>query len=373
MNIVVAIDSFKGSVSSLEAGEAVKKGILKYNCNYNVTIKAVADGGEGTVDALIDSLNGKKQYINIYNPLNKIVKSYYGIVEDTAIIEVALASGITMVEKKDPLKANTFGLGQMIKDAIEKGYRKFIIGLGGSATNDGGMGMLEAFGYQFFDNKGNLLKGNGENLALINSIDDTNVINELKECHFKIASDVSAVLCGKNGASKIFGPQKGATEKVVNELDFGLENFAKVTAKMTHNDFKNYPGAGAAGGLGFCFLSYLNSNLVNGMTLVNKLTHLEDVISTANIVITGEGKIDGQTKMNKAPLIISQIAKKYNAKTIVLAGQVDKDAYLLNKEGIDGIFSIVPGVMSLENAINKENTKINLENTIFQIMNLIGE
>lgn len=371
MKIVIAIDSFKGSVTSLEAGEAVKKGILRHDSNHEVIVKAVADGGEGTVDAIVDCLKGAREYIDILNPLNQKVRSYYGIVNEIAVIEVALTSGITMVKEKNILKANTFGLGEMIKDAIKKGYRKFIIGLGGSATNDGGMGMLEALGYQFYDCNKKILKGNGENLIHIHSIDCTHAIEELKDCKFKIASDVSAVLCGKNGASAIFGPQKGATQKDVEYLDSGLENFAKVVKQINQTDFKDYQGAGAAGGLGFCFMSFFNSEIFNGMSVVNEITKLENDIASADLVITGEGKMDGQTKLDKAPLIVSKIAKKYNAKTIALAGQVEQDAYLLNRKGIDAVFSIVPGVITLDEAMNKENTKKNLENIIYQIMNLL--
>lgn len=373
MKIVVAIDSFKGSISSIEAGNAIKKGILKHNKNHQVVVKGVADGGEGTVQTLIESLNGQYKTVTICNPDGIYQDSYYGIVENKVIIEVALASGIMMTKNKNPLKATSYGLGEMIKDALNNGYRHFIIGLGGSATNDGGMGMLEALGYRFYDENHQLLKGNGENLIKIAYIDESCRLPELKDCHFNIASDVNAILCGQNGASVIFGPQKGADEYTVKLLDQGLYHYADVICcQLKKKDERNILGAGAAGGLGYCFKTFFDSQITPGLSLVNKITHLEDELRDADVVFTGEGRIDCQTKLNKVPFAISQLAKKYHCRTIALAGQIEKEAYELNELGIDALFSVIQGVVTLDEAMESENTKRNLENTAYQIMSILG-
>ncbi|MBQ3421788.1 MAG: glycerate kinase, partial [Romboutsia sp.] len=263
MKIVISIDSLKGSLSSIEAANAIKKGILNVDNNAEIVIMPLADGGEGTVDALVEGMNGEEQLISVTGPIGEKVTAKYGILKDTntAIIEMAQASGLPLVptELRNPLNTTTYGVGEIIKEAIEKGCRNFIVGIGGSATNDGGVGMLQALGFEFYDENGNLLGLGGKVLNQIRSIKVDNRLKELDECSFKIACDVNNPLYGENGAAYIYGPQKGATEEIVKELDKGLMNFAEVVKNDLGKDIANVAGVGAAGGLGFGFLAFLNS------------------------------------------------------------------------------------------------------------------
>ena len=265
MKIVIAIDSLKGSLSSIEAANAIKKGIENSKLDAHIEIKPLADGGEGTVDALVDGMNGKRKVVEVCGPATKSVEAIYGILDDnkTAIMEMAQAAGITQVsgEEKNPLTTTTYGVGQMIKAAIDEGCRNFIMGIGGSATNDAGVGMLQALGFKFYDENDNLVNLGGKVLNQIKRIDDSEKLKELDECNFKIACDVNNPLFGLNGAAHIYGPQKGATPEIVDELDKGLRNFAEIVKRDLNKDLANTPGAGAAGGLGYGFLTFLNSKL----------------------------------------------------------------------------------------------------------------
>lgn len=265
MKIVIAIDSLKGSLSSIEAANAIKKGIENSKLDAHIEIKPLADGGEGTVDALVDGMNGKRKVVEVCGPATKSVEATYGILDDnkTAIMEMAQAAGITQVsgEEKNPLITTTYGVGQMIKAAIDEGCRNFIMGIGGSATNDAGVGMLQALGFKFYDENNNLVNLGGKVLNQIKRIDDSEKLKELDECNFKIACDVNNPLFGLNGAAHIYGPQKGATPEIVDELDKGLRNFAEIVKRDLNKDLANTPGAGAAGGLGYGFLTFLNSKL----------------------------------------------------------------------------------------------------------------
>lgn len=372
MKIVVGVDSFKGSLSSIEAGNIIKEAIHSKYKNIDVIVKGVSDGGEGFCDVLINQLNGKRIEVKIQNPLRQQIMSYYGLINDCAIIETAKCCGLTLVEEKNPLKASSIGLGQMIRHAVSLGVKKFIIGLGGSATNDGGMGMLEGLGYRFYDKDHQLLIGCGENLSKIEYIDTQNVIEGLNECHFQIASDVNTKLCGINGASYVFGPQKGASQSMIKLLDEGLYHFALVTLKNSNIDYQHTSGSGAAGGLGFAFLSYLNGQLVPGMELVCKLIHLDKELQSADYFITGEGKIDHQTMMGKAPYTLCKIAKQYGCKTIVIGGQIEHEAYTFQDDYIDSMFSIIDKITPLKEAMDKNYAKTNLKHIIIQIMGLIG-
>lgn len=374
MKVVIAIDSFKGSLSSIESGIAAKEGVLKVSKNAQVDIFPIADGGEGTVDALVEGLNGKLITVKVKNPLGEEIDAVYGIVnETTAVIEMSAAAGITLLstEQLNPMNTTTYGVGEMINDAIKKGCRNFIIGIGGSATNDGGIGMLQALGYDLSDAAGNPVPFGAKGLALIEKISDENVIKELKDCRFNIACDVTNPLCGENGCSKIFAPQKGADEKQIEIMDNAMKRYAEITRKFNPKANENIAGTGAAGGLGFAFLSFLGGELKPGIDLILDLINIEQKIKNADIVVTGEGKLDSQSVMGKAPVGIARISKKYGKKVIAFAGAVLPDATACNSEGIDAFFPIVRTPCSLKDAMEKENAKRNLRDTAEQVFRLI--
>lgn len=375
MKVVVAMDSLKGSLTSLEAGNAVKDGILLSKPDAHVIVKPLADGGEGTTDALVESLGGDKIRITVSGPLGKPVESYYGWIKNsnTAIMEMAMASGITLVSdnKLNPMEATTYGFGEMIKDAAGKGCRNFILGIGGSATNDGGMGMLKALGYEFLDNEGKDAGLGGKALNRVSSIQKGHVDPVFEQCTFRVACDVTNPLCGKNGATYIFGPQKGVTEDMKKRLEAGMCHFADVTASFTGKDLRGVPGAGAAGGLGFALLSYLDAELVPGIELIMDAVGLEKEFKTADFVITGEGRLDYQTSMGKTPIGVASLAKKYGVKVLAFAGSITKDARKCNNAGIDAFFPIVREATTLEEAMEPGNAKENMTAAVEQIFRIL--
>lgn len=375
MKAVVAVDSFKGSVSSMEAGEAVRNGILLVQPDAEVQVLALADGGEGTVDALVSGMHGRYEEVIVTAPLGEKVKCRFGIIEDreTAVIEMAGASGLTLVkpEKLNPLKATSYGTGEVIKDAIQKGCTKFVIGIGGSATNDGGVGMLQALGFSFKNAHGTEIELGGGELSTIVEIDGSKAMPQLKGCTFKIACDVNNPLCGRLGASAIYGPQKGATPQLVALLDAGLSNLADVVNKTFGSDQRDFPGAGAAGGMGFGFISFLNSTLESGIEIVLDEIGFDNIVAGADLVVTGEGSIDAQTAMGKAPVGVARRGKKYGAKVFAIAGCVTEDAIQCNKEGIDGIFCIANKAMNLSEAMENCTAKRNITALVRQIINFM--
>lgn len=375
MKVVVAIDSLKGSLSSIEAGNAAKEGILKAKPDAEVVVKPLADGGEGTVDALIEGMNGERIDITATGPMGAPVDCYYGYLKEsnTAIMEMASAAGITLVpdKEKNPLLATTYGVGEMIADAMERGCREFIIGIGGSATNDGGIGMLKALGYEFYDGDGKDAGEGAQALSKVASISTANANPLLSECKFRIACDVNNPLCGENGATYIYGPQKGVTEDMKEKLDMGMANFAKVTAETLGCDDSEAAGAGAAGGLGFAFLSYIGAELTPGIELILNAVALESELQSADVAVTGEGRLDHQTAMGKAPVGVARMAKKYGAKTIAFAGAVTEGAVACNEAGIDAFFPIVRGVTTLEEAMDKENAHKNMAAAAEQAFRLL--
>lgn len=376
MNVLVAIDSFKGSLSSSEAGSAVKDAVFKADKNSSVTVIPLADGGEGTVDALSQSLNGDIIEITVTGPLGQPVKAKYCLLDDkTAIIEMAEASGITLVpeEKRNPLHTTTYGVSEIIKDAIARGSRNFIIGIGGSATNDGGTGMLSALGFNFTDKSGNKIPFGAIGLSELTEISCDNVITELKNCRFRIACDVTNPLCGENGCSKIFGPQKGATPEMIEDMDIWLNNYSKLCKRISDKANPDFPGSGAAGGLGFAFLTFADSVLESGFRIVSDITKLEENIMKADIVVTGEGKLDGQTIMGKAPIGVAELAKKHNKKVIAFSGVVSDDAEICNEYGIDAYFPILRQIATTENAMKKDYAYKNLTDTAYQVFRLLKQ
>lgn len=380
MKAVVAIDSLKGSLTSLEAGEAIKKGIMKVYKKAEVVIRPVADGGEGTAVALTLGMNGKLEKVKVTGPLGKEVEAEYGILEPsethkvkTAIIEMSAAAGITLVDEKErnPLKTTTYGVGEMIKDAIAKGCRHFIVGIGGSATNDGGIGMLQALGFGILDKSGKQVSFGAQGLSEIETISDEFVLPELKDCTFRIACDVTNTLCGEQGASAIYGPQKGATPTMIMQMDKWLAYYAALSREKYPHANMNQAGTGAAGGLGFAFLTYTNAVLESGIKIVLEETELEKYVKDADIVVTGEGRLDGQTVMGKAPVGVADIAKKYGKKVIAFSGCVTEDAIACNEHGIDAFFPILRGVVSLSEAMDTKNAAKNMAATVEQAFRLI--
>nr|WP_315051053.1 glycerate kinase [uncultured Lachnoanaerobaculum sp.] len=375
MRVVVAIDSFKGSMSSLEAGEAISKGIRNAHKDAEVEIRPLADGGEGTVEALSIGMGGRLINVDVTGPAGKSVNAVYGIVDSskTAIIEMSQAAGITLVsgDEKNPLYTTTFGVGELIKDAINKGCRHFVVGIGGSATNDCGIGMLQALGYEFLDKEGKQVGFGASGVRDIESIRDENVIKELSECYFRVACDVNNPLCGDLGCSAIYGPQKGATKEMVADMDGWLKSYSKIVKEKYPDADCEYPGTGAAGGLGYAFFNFTNSKLESGIKIVLDETKLEEYVKDADIVVTGEGRLDHQTVMGKAPVGVANIAKKYNKKVIAFSGSVTEDAGVCNEHGIDAFFPILRRIVTLEEAMQTDTAKKNLTDTAEQVFRLL--
>ena len=375
MKVVVAIDSLKGSLSSMEAGQVIKDAVLSVKPDAKVVVRPLADGGEGTTDSLIEGFGGEKVDVEVTGPMGQKVSAYYGYLKEQnmAVLEMASAAGITLVpdQEKDPMKATTYGVGELILDAIEKGCREFIVGIGGSATNDGGIGMLRALGFEFYDENGECAGDGGQALAKVWKIDETEADPRLRECHFRVACDVNNPLCGTNGATYIYGPQKGVTEEMKPVLDAGMAHYAEVTGRDRKNQFKDTEGAGAAGGLGFAFLSYLDAELTPGIELILDAVGLEEEVKDADVVVTGEGRLDHQTAMGTAPVGVAKVGKKYGAKVVAFAGSVTKDATACNDAGIDAFFPIVRGITTLEEAMKPENAKENLAATVQQVFRLL--
>lgn len=392
MKAVIAIDSFKGSMDSIEAGEAAEKGIRRVFTDAEAIVYPLADGGEGTVQALAKGLGGKLEKVKVTGPLGEPVICEYGIVEEkTAIIEMAGAAGITLVQPKlrNPLNTTTYGVGEVIKDAIGKGCRHFIIGIGGSATNDGGIGMLQALGAEFLDEGGKQVPFGARGVEKLASINCEHILFELKECDFRIACDVDNPLCGENGCSHIFGPQKGATPRMAEQMDQWMRKYAKLTEEYFQevkklsadvawnpvdsegNYASNYPGCGAAGGLGFAFRAFLRGKLEPGINIVLEEIGIESAIKAADIVITGEGRLDGQTVMGKAPIGIARLAKKYGKPVIAFSGAVTEDAAACNQAGIDAFFPILRQVTTLEAAMSPATAIRNMTAAVEQTFRLL--
>lgn len=375
MDVMVLIDSFKGSMTSMEAGNAARDGVLRVYPHANVTVRPLADGGEGTTDALIEGLGGRKVELSVTGPMGSRVKAYYGILADekTAVMEMAQAAGITLVEEaqRNPGKATTYGVGEMIRDAVSRGCRKFIIGIGGSATNDGGTGMLRALGVKFLTKDGKEAGEGADALGKIHFVSLEHLMPELKECDFQIACDVTNPLCGEKGATCIYGKQKGIREEEMPRIDADMKHYATITAEQIGVDYADREGAGAAGGMGYAFISYLGARLVPGIELILDVIHFEEEAKKAQIVLTGEGRLDLQTAMGKAPVGVARAAKKYGCKVIAFAGSVTKEAAACNDNGIDAFFPIVRGVCTLEEAMQREKAMENLTDSVEQVFRLL--
>lgn len=363
MKILIASDSFKGSASTLEVANSMERGIRSI-CKEVETIKLpVADGGEGTVDALVIGLNGEYREEEVTDPLGRKIKSKYGIInEDTAIVEMAQASGLTLLNEDElnPLKTTTYGTGELIKFAMESGVRKIFIGLGGSGTNDGGVGMAQALGISFKDKNGFEVKPGGGQLKNIDKIDFKNKHPLLAETEIKIISDVDNPLCGPDGASYIYGPQKGADEEMVELLDGNLFYLGKKIEEFTGKKVMDIKGSGAAGGLGAGLIGFCNASIYQGIELILDIIHIDEHLKTADLVITGEGKIDRQSIFGKVPVGVAKRAKKYNLPVIAITGNLEKGGEVVYKEGIDLIIDIINKPMELRDAMEEADELIEI-------------
>jgi len=358
MKIVVAPDSFKGSLTAVEVSDAIEQGIREIFPEAEIVKIPMADGGDGTVQCLVNATGGEILREKVKGPLGGEVLASYGILGDkkTAVIEMAEASGLTLVpeNQRNPLITTTYGTGQLIKAALDQGCRKMIIGIGGSATNDGGTGMLQALGAKLLNQEGKEIGFGGGELKKVFRIDTKCLDNRLSETEVLIASDVSNPLCGPKGAARIYGPQKGATPEVIKELDESLAYFAEIIKRDLNKDVKDIPGAGAAGGLGASLIAFLNAELRPGIDIVIEIVKLEQAIKGADLVITGEGKIDSQTIYGKAPIGVARIAKKYNIPVIAVAAIIGDDADIVHQYGINTLIKISEPPTSLAEPKSKK-------------------
>lgn len=374
MKVIIAIDSFKGSLSSMAAGKIASDSIKNIFPSAEIKVYPLADGGEGTVDALTDGLNGEIVNVEVTGPLGSKVPSRYGKINQTAIIEMADAAGLPLVpeNERNPLNTTTYGLGELILKAAEDGCRDFIIGIGGSATNDCGLGMLTALGFEFRESHGFKSGVLGHDLQNIFEIDTSKFNEIIKDCHFKIACDVNNPLTGANGCSAIYGPQKGATPEIIADMDKWIANFAALSTKALNIEELSVAGDGAAGGLGFAFRTFLNGELVKGIELVLDLIGIDDEFSNADLLITGEGRLDGQSVMGKAPVGVAQLAKSINNKiiTVAVCGCATDEAIKVHEAGIDAYFPILQAPMSTEEAMRSEIAEVNLSRTVEEIARL---
>jgi len=357
MKIIIAPDSFKGSLSAIEAADAIARGIKRHLPEAEIVKVPMADGGEGTMDSLVAAVGGKRIQVTVTGPLGAPAEAMYGIIEphSTAVIEMASASGIGLltVEQLNPLLTTTFGTGQLIKHALDAGCRNFILAIGGSATNDGGAGMLQALGMQLNDIDGQAVGRGGAALAEIAALDDLNFDPRIAESHFLLACDVQNPFIGPSGATHVYGPQKGATPEIVEALDRYMTSWADVISVNTGIKVHELPGAGAAGGLGGAFLAFFPVVMKRGIDVVIEYSHLGNHLKDADLVITGEGQIDAQTASGKTPMGVAQEASKYNVPTIALAGSVGIGIEQLYPYGIISVHSIINSPMTLQTAIEK--------------------
>lgn len=373
MKIVIAPDSFKESLTALEVAQAIKSGFAEIFPDAEYCLVPMADGGEGTVQSLVDASLGKIVHCPVTAPLGNQIIAFFGVTGDgdTAIIEMAAASGLPLVpvEQRNPTKTTSFGTGELIKRALDQGVSKIILGIGGSATNDGGVGMLQALGVKFTDNQGNSIQAGGKHLREIINIDFTKLDPRLQNIEILVACDVDNPLCGERGASAIFAPQKGATPEMVEELDDALNHFAKVVLSQYGKEIKNIAGAGAAGGMGAGLLLLPKVKLQKGVAIVLNYTQLAQKIQNADLVITGEGRMDGQSIFGKTPIGVAKVAKSFNKPVIAVVGSLGDGYQAVYEHGIDAIFPIINNTKGLADAL--ANATQNLHRTARNIAKLL--
>lgn len=368
MKVVIAPDSYKESLTAMEVASAIERGFKQVMPDACYVKLPMADGGEGTVQALVEATGGKVVSASVMDPLGRVTDGFYGLLGDgdTAVIEMAAASGLHLVDEgeRNPLITTTYGTGQLIKAALDAGSTHIIIGIGGSATNDGGLGMVQALGAKCLDKQGAELPFGGGVLSELTSIDLSTLDPRLRHVTLEIACDVDNPLCGPKGASHVFGPQKGATPDMVETLDANLAHYADVIEKNTGRKVVNLPGAGAAGGLGAAFLGLFDVTLRPGIEIVIDAVNLHNAVKDADLVITGEGKIDSQTIHGKTPVGVARVAKQHQVPVIAIAGCVSAEHKVVHQHGIDAVFSVVPGAVDLATALQdaKRNVEITSRN-----------
>lgn len=375
MKIVIAPDSFKECLSATKVAAAISEGIQKIVPEAEIISIPVADGGEGTVEALVSATGGKIVYIPSLDPLNRPIQSFYGILGDgkTAVIEMAATSGIELIsnDERNPLITTTYGTGLLLKAALDAGYSNIILGIGGSATNDGGAGMAQALGFGLHDKNGNSIGPGGGCLDELHSVTQSEVHPLLSEATITVACDVQNPLLGPSGATSVYGPQKGATPEMLEELEKNMTHFAEILQQEFEMNFADIPGSGAAGGLAAGLMAFCNAQLGSGFDLVARLTHLEDHIGQASLIFTGEGKIDSQTTFGKTVCGVAKLAKKQQVPVIALAGRIEGDLTEIYNQGVTSVFGIGNKPMSLEES--KANAYQLLMATSEQIMRLVSK
>ena len=354
MKIVIAPDSYKESLSATEVAQAIEKGFREIFPDAQYVSVPLADGGEGTVEAMIAATHGSAHSALVTGPLGEKVNANWGMSGDgkTAFIEMAAASGLALVppEKRNPLITTSRGTGELILQALDSGASNIIIGIGGSATNDGGAGMVQALGAKLCDANGTEIGYGGGSLNSLNTIDVSGLDPRIKNCAIRVACDVTNPLVGELGASRIFGPQKGATEALILELDRNLAHYANIIKKSLGVDVKNVPGAGAAGGMGAALTAFLGAELKSGIEIVTQALNLEEHIHDCTLVVTGEGRIDSQSIHGKVPVGVANVAKKYHKPVIGIAGSLTRDVGVVHQYGIDAVFSVLTSIGTLEEA-----------------------
>ena len=372
--ITVAVDSFKGSLSSREVADAFALGWKSVLPECEVRKVSIADGGEGTVDALVETLDGEYIEVEVSDPLGRPIQARYGVVDGgkTAVMEMSAASGLPLLtpEERNPLKTSTFGTGEMIADALQRGCRKLLIGIGGSATNDGGLGMLRALGFRLLDKEGCELSGDGSSLERLVQIDNSDAMKELSEAEFIVACDVNNPLYGERGAAYVYAPQKGADAVMVERLDAGLRNYSRVVEELNGEAVADMPGAGAAGGLGAGFKAILGAKLERGIDMVLGAMHFDRIIEGSDLVVTGEGRLDRQTVMGKAPSGVLQAASAQSIPTIAIGGAVAWCEELASSD-FTALLPIVAGPVSLEVAMRRDVATENVRRTAVQIAKML--
>lgn len=363
--IVIAPDSFKGSLTSSQVADSVERGVRGVYPKALIKKFIIADGGEGSMEAIVSSLGGEFISAKVHDPLMRGINARYGVVNSTAVIEMAAASGLPLLsrEERDPTKTTTFGTGELILDALKRGCSSFIICIGGSATNDAGIGMLCALGYRFLDNSGVELLPIGESLIKIAKIDSSNVAKELQEATFTVACDVTNPFYGKEGAAYVFAPQKGASPLMVEMLDAGLKNFSRVIQNELGFNISMVEGAGASGGLGGALIAFLGAELKPGIELILDTVGFNSALEGADLVITGEGKLDKQTTMGKAPMGVLNRAKKFGIPIIAICGAIEDKEQLLEM-GFSGVYATTPIEIPLELAMEYETASKNVERCV---------
>ena len=375
MKFLFASDSFKGTLSSEKIIDLLTKAANDVFPGCETAGTLIADGGEGTVEALTAGMGGRRERVMVTGPIGRPVEAVYGILDGgrTAVMEMSAAAGLTLVPagKRDPLRATTYGVGEMIRDAIGKGCRRLIVGIGGSATNDGGAGMLQALGFSLLDRAGRQVEPGARGLAELAEIRDEGALPELRECSFRVACDVTNPLCGERGASAVYGPQKGAGPAVIAQMDRWLADYAALCRRKYPRADPDRPGTGAAGGLGFAFLAFTDARLEPGAEIVLAETGLESYVREADVLVTGEGRLDGQSAMGKAPVGAAKAAKRYGKLTVAFSGCVGEGAEDCNRQGIDAFFPILRGPASLEEAMDPETARRNLAGAAEQAFRLL--